>query len=149
MIKIKIGEPKDYQGIWKDTEDSPCATFHGYGFFDATNIDNPEVIESFVMHDLWIKLNIMSGESILPTEGLFNYDRFYKRFGVECLVSIFENYEEVGEFYYNDFAEFHKNASEPETRFMNFFGCGEFPFVHYGIITRQNGDKFIVYFLIR
>jgi hypothetical protein len=149
MIKISIGEPKDYQGIWKDTEESPCATFHGYGFFAATNNDNPEVIESFVMHDLWHKLHIMSGESILPTEGLFNYDRFYKRFGVECLVSIFENYEEVGDFDYNDFAEYHEFASRPETKFMNFFGCGEFPFVHYGIITRENGDKFIVYFLVR
>ena len=147
MIKISVGEPKDYQGIWKDTEDSPCATFHGYGFFNAENIEHPEAIKELVMHDLLIKLNQMSSESIMPTEGLFNYDRFYKRFGVDCVVSIFENYQEIGEFHYDDFEKFHSLITKD--KFGNFFGEGEFPFVHYGIITRQNGDKFIVYFLIR
>lgn len=148
MIKISVGKPKEYQGIWKDTEDSPCATFHGYGFFNVENAEHPEVIKAFVMHDLLIKLNIISGESILPTEGLFNYDCFYKRFGVNCVVSIFENYQEIGDFSYNDFAKFH-GVSITKDKYRNFFGGGEFPFVHYGIITRQNGDKFIVYFLIR
>ena len=146
-MKVNIGKAKDYQGIWKDTEDSPCATFHGYGFFNAKEIEHPEVMKAVVMHDLWIKLNMMSSESVLPTEGLFNYDRFFKRFGVECLVSIFQDYEEVGDFDYNDFSKFH-NITE-NGRFRSFFGGGEFPFVHYGIITRQNGEKFIVYFLIR
>ena len=147
MIKINIGEPKDYQGIWKDTEDSPCATFHGYGFFYTKEVEHPEVIKTTVMHDLWIKLNMMSSESILPTEGLFNYDRFFKRFGVECLVSIFQDYEEFGVFDYNDFSKFH--GITENGRFRSFFGGGEFPFVHYGLITRQNGEKFIVYFLTR
>ena len=148
-MEVNIGKSKDYQGIWKEREDSPCATFHGYGFFDAKNAEKPEVIKAFVMHDLWIKLNMMSSESVLPTEGLFNYDRFYKRFGVECLVSIFQDYEEVGDFDYNDFIKFHGSVSIRKGRFRSFFGGGEFPFVHYGLITRQNGDKFIVYFLIR
>ena len=147
-MEVKIGEPKDYQGIWKESEDSPCATFHGYGFFNAENVEHPEVIKTVVMHDLWIKLNHMSSESILPTEGLFNYDRFYKRFGIECLVSIFENYEEVGEFHYDDFAKFH-GVSITKDNYRNFFGEGEFPFVHYGIITRLDGGKYIVYFLSR
>lgn len=146
-MEVNIGKAKEYQGIWKETEDSPCATFHGYGFFNAKNLETTEVITAMVMHDLWIKLNMISSESILPTEGLFNYDRFFKRFGVECLVSIFQGYEEVGDFDYNYFSKFH-NITE-NGRFRSFFGGGEFPFVHYGLITRQNGDKFIVYFLIR
>lgn len=145
-MEVNIGEPKDYQGIWKESEDSPCATFHGYGFFNA-EIKHSELIKTLVMHDLWVKLTHMSSESILPTEGVFNYDRFYKRFGIECLVSIFENYQEIGEFHYDDFEKFHKVTAKH--RFRNFFGEGEFPFVHYGIITQQNGAKFIVYFLCR
>lgn len=146
-MEVKIGEPKDYQGIWKESEDSPCATFHGYGFFNAENAEHPEVIKAFVMHDLWVKLSHMSSESILPTEGLFNYDRFYKRFGIECLVSIFQDYEEVGEFHYDDFEKFLGVIAKD--KFINFFGGGEFPFVHYGIITRLDGGKYIVYFLCR
>lgn len=146
-MEVRIGKAKDYQGIWKETEDSPCATFHGYGFFNAKNAEHPDVIKTFIMHDLWIKLNHMSSESILPTEGLFNYDRFYKRFGVDCVVSIFENYQEIGVFDYNDFSKF--EGITEYGKFRSFFGSGEFPFVHYGIITRQNGDKFIVYFLCR
>lgn len=145
-MEVNIGKAKDYQGIWKETENSPCATFHGYGFFNAKNLETTEVITAMVMHDLWIKLTHMASESVLPTEGLFNYDRFYKRFGIECLVSIFQDYEEVGDFDYNDFSEFHGIKDE---QFRSFFGAGEFPFVHYGIITRQNGEKSIVYFLIR
>ncbi len=146
-MEVKIGEPKDYQGIWKETEDSPCATFHGYGFLNAKEIEHPDIVRAMVMHDLGIKLSMMASESILPTEGLFNYDRFFKRFGIECLVSIFKDYEEVGDFDYNDFEGFHGIIGKG--RFRSFFGDGEFPFVHYGIITRQNGEKFIVYFLIR
>ena len=147
-MEVNIGEStQNYQGIWKKSENSPCATFHGYGFFKVENAEHPELIKTFVMHDLWIKLSHMASESILPTEGLFNYDRFYKRFGIECLVSIFENYQEIGEFHYDDFEKFHGLISKD--RFGNFFGGGEFPFVHYGIITRHNGDKFIVYFLCR
>ena len=145
-MEVNIGKAKDYQGIWKETEDSPCATFHGYGFFNTKNLETTEVITAMVMHDLWIKLTKMASESVLPTEGLFNYDRFYKRFGIECLVSIFQDYEEVGDFDYNDFSKFHGIEAE---QFRSFFGAGEFPFVHYGIITRQNGAKSIVYFLIR
>ena len=145
-MEVNIGKAKDYQGIWKESEDSPCATFHGYGFFNA-EIKHPKLIKTLVMHDLWVKLSHMSSESTLPTEGLFNYDRFFKRFGIECLVSIFKDYEEVGDFDYNDFSEFH--GITENGKFRDFFGEGEFPFVHYGIITRENGDKYIVYFLSR
>ena len=147
-MKIEIGKPGDnIQSIWKETEESHCATFHGYGFFDYKDTDTPELIKRIVMHDLKVKLSIMSSESILPVEGLFNYDRFYNRFGVECLISIFQDYEEIGDFDYKEFAEFHDILKEG--KFERFFGGGEFPFVHYGLITRQNGDRYIVYFLCR
>lgn len=152
-IEVKIGVPKPgYQGIWKEYEESHAATFHGYGLgivdWKCENREQ-EIKEAAgrVMLDLYQKINLLAVESIFKSYGVYNYGRFYDRYAIKATLSLFSGYEKLGNLYSQDLTEyftfFHRES------LLDFFGRGEFPFIEYGYINREDGEKDIVYFLSR
>jgi hypothetical protein len=150
-MEIKIGKPKpEYQGIWKNYKESHAATFHGYGFgivdWKCENREQ-EIKEaaSKVMLDLFEKIRLLAGETIFKSYGVYNYGRFFERYAIKTTVSIFDRYEKLGDLYSKDLTDYFTFFHKEEL--LDFFGRGEFPFIEYGYIHRENGDKYIVYFL--
>jgi hypothetical protein len=152
-IEVKIGEPKpDYQGIWKSYEESHAATFHGYGLgivdWKCENREQ-EIKEAAgrVMLDLFEKIRLLAGETIFKSYGVYNYGRFFDRYAIKATVSLFYQYEKLGDLYSKDLTDYFTFFHKKEL--LHFFGRGEFPFIEYGYIHRENGEKLIVYFLSR
>lgn len=152
-MEVKIGEPKDdYQGIWKNHEESHAATFHGYGLgivdWKCENIEQ-EIKETAgkVMVDLFEKIRLLAGETIFKSYGVYNYGRFFDRYAIKATVSLFYQYEKLGNLYSKDLTDYFTLFHKEEL--LDFFGRGEFPFIEYGYIHRENGEKLIVYFLSR
>ena len=152
-IEVKIGVPNsNYQGIWKNYEESHAATFHGYGLgvVDWEN-DNKEdelkITKDNVIFDFYHKVRQLANESIFKSYGVYNYDKFFERYAIKTTVALFDRYEKLGDLYSNDFQECFTFANSNEL--MDFFGKGEFPFIEYGYIHREDGGKLVVYFISR
>lgn len=152
-MEVKIGKPKPgYQGIWKDFEDSHTATFHGYGlglvdWEIKSPTDEHKEASSKVLMDLYEKIRLMTGETIFKSYGVYNYDRFFDRYAIKAVLSLFKGYEKLGTLYCEDIMEYLKFFHREEYQY--FFGAGEFPFIEYGYIHKEDGEKYIVYFLSR
>lgn len=152
-MEVKIGKPNpEYQGIWKDYEESHGATFHGYGLGIVDwKCETPEQeikeVANRVLLDLFEKIRLLAGETIFKSYGLYNYGRFFDRYAIKASISLFQGYEKLGNLYREDILDYLKFFNKEE--YQSFFGSGEFPFIEYGYIHREDGKKYIVYFLSR
>lgn len=140
------------QGIWKRAPESWAAHVCGYGMAKLTYemVGNLNALNKMVSLDILEKLKLLEKETIFPTSGGFNYGRFFDRYAIEADISLFEDYETLSKFGFNEFKECLEDMFQPDAdHYRSFFGRGEFPFIEVGEIKRTDGNNIIVYFLSR
>lgn len=161
-------------GVWKTGEHTAFMRGYGYSkisqYFESKEDAREQftsgnfkdyIIDHFrnaVAKDLGRKIKLMVDEDYyLPEEELFNYGRFFKRYGVEADLSIVSDIKRIAQIFPTPIDDsgktewdvlLHLSGVEWDD-IRRFFGKGEFPFVDIYFILKEDGELYLCYTISR